>query len=179
MAKCARTACNNEGTQPHKDLPGLYCIPCGRKINDYSGPLVEMPTDKRVYLERFDGDDSSDATSGCIVSYDSVEAAMLEIVGPKPTWERTDIWDLKLQEHGFYYDGSTYGSGRAWFHSDLKDYECRLKKFVAVMSGEERSFIESYESTDWYRPISAEKVERRAQALLTTARLMREGKPLP
>ena len=47
--KCANR-CNNEGTQPHRDLPGLYCVPCGRLINDANGvDLVDLKSRDGVH----------------------------------------------------------------------------------------------------------------------------------
>lgn len=67
--KCARTVCDAEGTQPHRDLPGLYCIPCGRRINDAAPggiPLVRMP-DHGGGMSGHDDDDGCD--SCCSTGY--------------------------------------------------------------------------------------------------------------
>ncbi len=51
--KCARTACHNNGTCKHRDLPGLYCLKCAKKINEYNPmypPLVEVPS-KELLME--------------------------------------------------------------------------------------------------------------------------------
>lgn len=59
VGKCARSACANEGVHPHRDLPGLYCRPCGVRINAYAPvDLVDLRRDGRghgwhVYAEAF------------------------------------------------------------------------------------------------------------------------------
>lgn len=35
--KCARTACDGVGALPHRDLPGLYCANCAKRINSANG----------------------------------------------------------------------------------------------------------------------------------------------
>jgi len=43
MTTCARTVCNNEGQHEHRDLAGLYCTACARKINEACGQtLIEI-----------------------------------------------------------------------------------------------------------------------------------------
>lgn len=58
MAKCARMVCQNEGTQPHRHLPGLYCMGCARLINRANGVEVVSivggaPGDGSMTFEEF------------------------------------------------------------------------------------------------------------------------------
>ena len=49
--KCARTSCDNEGKHHHLHLSGLYCMPCGRRINDANGVnLVDIQTESRMIV---------------------------------------------------------------------------------------------------------------------------------
>ncbi len=52
MTKCARTACNAEGLHPHRDLPGLYCTPCGRRINHENGVALVFVVPPSVQPKR-------------------------------------------------------------------------------------------------------------------------------
>lgn len=49
MSKCARTVCPRDGTEPHRFLPGLYCLSCAKLINagarGLPGYTGEMPFD--------------------------------------------------------------------------------------------------------------------------------------
>lgn len=49
MAKCARTACDNQAVGCIHSLTGMdYCAYCARKINEYTPGLVSWPEQEEI-----------------------------------------------------------------------------------------------------------------------------------